>query len=651
MVNWWIDLIVLAVVFSLTGLTGFIPKLIKAVRNLQYIKSIRKQEKVIKSISSEYDDYEDDFYALELEKNELELNRLKLASSETIDKLTTKTATTPFESSKVNFLINAVSLVVSFQAYFFINFSSSYHQLFALNSFQLCLSVLIAPILISLLFVPFLWKLKAKSIYEYIDDKFEETGSKFVKCLLIFIVSLFQLIFGSILIYSFSLHVVQLISNDLNFIQLWQCILLIGICSCLLAMLGIKSIIWANFFQYSIIIICFLIIISIGFTTNTNLDWNKQLNSLINLNENNNNSHYTLWNCLFGLVFSQIPAYCLTQQSYQRIKQAKSLKSARFLILTIIPIGFVNFLLIFLTGYIFKSRSIYEFLTSFTGLIGLYLAALLNCCIGTLASVLKGLSVILIEDVFSRFQNNNNKEKTLNTINNNNTRLLVKRQSNTDYSYEKELLNLKVNWNPNRKKKKILKKYAIKHSKKLANKNLGLTLTFLTSLIMMSLALGLSYMPANITRHAYELLNIFNGPLLFIFVCARFNHFSLKRNHFALNTRSTTSKLKDIRIHYFDLIISCIVSILCVSILFSFKLMYNLKNDETIINQMNYSNITNNNTMTQLNDSIKFIQISYNWYSMIGFLICFINLFVFILIRLIFTCLFSCSKKRYRIRK
>jgi len=125
----------------------------------------------------------------------------------------------------------------------------------------------------------------------------------------------------------------------------------------------------------------------------------------------------------------------------------------------------------------------------------------------------------------------------------------------------------------------------------------------------------------------------------------------LKRNHFALNTRSTTSKLKDIRIHYFDLIISCIVSILCVSILFSFKLMYNLKNDETIINQMNYSNITNNNTMTQLNDSIKFIQISYNWYSMIGFLICFINLFVFILIRLIFTCLFSCSKKRYRIRK
>lgn len=354
-----IDLAIVIAILIVSTIIGFTPKLLKTIRNIRYINAIReKKKKTIKSISNEYDDYDDDLYALEMERQDFELNRLKSFSNDS--NLEANQSNSLKQDSKVNFFMNAISLVIGFQSSISLAGLPVEFYYYGFQSYQFCLSVLIAPVLIAFFFVPFLYNLKSKSIYEYLENKFD-SGSKSVKVFTLFIIIIFQFLFASLVLFSSSLTVVQLIS--IKWINLWHCASVLGLLSGLLAILGLKSIIWANCLQYLIIISCNIAIILFGFQNLSNgsiIDGFKlavnitQQTDRYNLNflQENGRYRYTFLNCLIGLTFNAIPSYCLTQQSYQRIKQAKSLTSARVLVLTIIPFGFMNLFLILTIGLV-----------------------------------------------------------------------------------------------------------------------------------------------------------------------------------------------------------------------------------------------------------------------------------------------------------
>ena len=78
---------------------------------------------------------------------------------------------------KPSFLINAISLVIGFQTSTSIVGLPLEFYYYGARSYQFALCVLVSPIIISMFFIPFLYKLKTASIYDYLDDKFA-VGSK-----------------------------------------------------------------------------------------------------------------------------------------------------------------------------------------------------------------------------------------------------------------------------------------------------------------------------------------------------------------------------------------------------------------------------------------------------------------------------------------
>ena len=85
--------------------------------------------------------------------------------------------TTPTTTNRPSFLMNAISLVIGFQTSTSIVGLPLEFYYYGAHSYQFALCMFIAPILIALFFVPFLYKIKAASIYDYLNDKFGN-GSK-----------------------------------------------------------------------------------------------------------------------------------------------------------------------------------------------------------------------------------------------------------------------------------------------------------------------------------------------------------------------------------------------------------------------------------------------------------------------------------------
>lgn len=91
--------------------------------------------------------------------------------------LATATIPTPPATNRPSFLMNAISLVIGFQTSTSIVGLPLEFYYYGAHSYQFALCMFIAPILIALFFVPFLYKIKAASIYDYLNDKFGN-GSK-----------------------------------------------------------------------------------------------------------------------------------------------------------------------------------------------------------------------------------------------------------------------------------------------------------------------------------------------------------------------------------------------------------------------------------------------------------------------------------------
>jgi len=189
--------------------------------------------------------------------------------------------------------------------------------------------VIISPFIIAHFFVPLLYKIKSKSLYEYLEDKFD--GHTSVKYFTILISVLFQFIFASCVLFSTAVSIRDIILPENLSVNLWHICLFIGFFSAILAFFGLQSVVWANFIQYIVMLGCMVSIIVLGIINygsaeynllNTNASsltmyksfnfgfrsmWNQtkltQRDTFFVFKENFRD-RYTFWNCnYFSLVW------------------------------------------------------------------------------------------------------------------------------------------------------------------------------------------------------------------------------------------------------------------------------------------------------------------------------------------------------------
>ncbi len=550
-------------VASLSILVGFIPRLLESLAAYRQRSHLHQFKKNLRNINdyddNPDDDFDEDLYILDI------ANKHKKSPQDNNNAQSTK--------PQVNFLMNAISLVVGFQSNItLIGLPVEFYR-YGFKSLQLTLSLVLGPILIAAFFIPFIFRIQSASVYAYLDNKFN--GSRSVKSLALILAIIFQLAFASIVLFSTANILIQIISVHYTAITLTPIVLVLGTVGLALALLGLKSVIWANFLQYLILIVCNATVIILGlkfFDNNktnsaaeglsliSNMTYSTGHNRLF-LFQENFNSRYTFWNGLIGLTFNTVPTYCLTQQSFMRIKQAKSMNSARLLVLCVIPFGILNIGLIVCLGAVIfgyfntcgdplasgtmanQNQLLARFLTQFygdyRGLIGVYVGLLVSSAVNSIASSLKGLAVTISGDILggrrSEGGENTNKSRAGELTSSYNVRRLSEKYG-LAYNTEEEILNFQIRFNTTRNKRKLLKEYARRHEP--VSKRLEHVSVVLSGVVMIMVSLALDKSGDSLTGTAMSLLNCVHGPMIFIYLCARFNEIVAEKNQYISNRSS-----------------------------------------------------------------------------------------------------------------
>ena len=166
----------------------------------------------------------------------------------------------------------------------------------------------------------------------------------------------FQLIFGSLVLFSASMSILQILkmtdtaTATADTSLLWPIVLVIGLLSSCLALLGLQSVVWANLLQFVVMVACNLAIIYLGLhdlgahkttelavadpsepianstsapSASTFIMLMQGLASVWNATATRTASEgktaytftfredfrtrYTFWNCLIGLAFNTVP--------------------------------------------------------------------------------------------------------------------------------------------------------------------------------------------------------------------------------------------------------------------------------------------------------------------------------------------------------
>ena len=222
------------------------------------------------------------------------------------------------------------------------------------------------------------------------------------------------------------------------------------------------------------------------------------------------------------------------------------------------------------------SQFLTQFYDKYTGLTGLYIALLLSSSIGTLSSVLTALSITISNDVFNgmfsrrakRFNVNGNVDRTMQKENSFTKQRRLSDEQN-ELIYLEEFVPFKINFKLKRKKRKLFEKYtSSKHgNKNKINKKLVIGVILTSGLLIIVISSLLELIKSSMISIAFSLLNAIHGPVLFIYMCARFNEYSMKRHKYALN-RSMKSRLRNFKFNHIEIILSCILSMLFVEFLY-----------------------------------------------------------------------------------
>jgi len=179
-----IDCVILVVLVSLAILIGFISKFEKW--RVKWHERCEKKKKLARRIELDPDGE----FALDVTETTLMGAANGQANSNLADLSPSSTATQGAKNPEANgpsFIMNAISLVIGFQTSTSIVGLPLEFYYYGARSYQFALCMFIAPILIALFFVPFLYKIKSASIYDYLDGKFGQ-GSKQVSQHLIYLI-------------------------------------------------------------------------------------------------------------------------------------------------------------------------------------------------------------------------------------------------------------------------------------------------------------------------------------------------------------------------------------------------------------------------------------------------------------------------------
>lgn len=180
-----------------------------------------------------------------------------------------------------NFLMNSISIVISFQTAISTLGMPVEFYFYGFKTFQYTLSFVFAALIVAVFFVPLVYRIKSRSIYEYLDDKFE--GAKSVKNFALILAIANQLSISSSVLFSTAICVMQIISLSYP-IRLWPVATAIGLISAFMAILGLESIVWANFIQYVILIVCNVLIVVFGIKNyNASGSFGSNLNEMLNV--------------------------------------------------------------------------------------------------------------------------------------------------------------------------------------------------------------------------------------------------------------------------------------------------------------------------------------------------------------------------------
>jgi hypothetical protein len=193
-----IDWAILVVLVSLAILVGFVTKVGKW--RAKWRERYERKRKLARRIELDPDGELDDFVSMNettligAKPSAQQVDHLSPSSTATTNQQTSINANSAADSKRPSFLINAISLVIGFQTSTSIVGLPLEFYYYGARSYQFALCMFVAPILIALFFVPFLYKIKSASIYEYLEDKFGSSSNQ--------VINIFVIIRLKIIIYS-----------------------------------------------------------------------------------------------------------------------------------------------------------------------------------------------------------------------------------------------------------------------------------------------------------------------------------------------------------------------------------------------------------------------------------------------------------------
>jgi Na+(H+)/acetate symporter ActP len=472
-----------------------------------------------------------------------------------------------------SFLMNSVSFAISFQTIITsLGVPAEFYH-YGFKTYQYSLCVTLAPFIIAFLFVPFLYKLESKSLYDYLDDKFD--GSMAVKRFTLAIGLLTQFFYLSLVVLSTGICTLQIVSLIYPF-KLWTVIAFVTSLSAFLAILGLSSVIWANFVQFILMTACNVLIIVFSIknfqSENASSSFTENLYEMYKLADTDNTSRvfvleenfryrYTLWNCLIGFTFYILPSYAFTQQSYMRIKSTSSETQAKLLLVSIIPfcfsflflaatLGFVAFAYFrkcgdpFEAGLIKNQNEIIvhfliQFFSDYDGLLGCFVGVLISSSVGIISNILKALSVTLTHDLYDKllgFNSESNKspivEEMIDLNDTNQTRPIQR--------------HLKVT-NP-----KLLEILAV----------------VLSTVVATGFAMVLASISGSMTGMTVSFLSSAYSTLIFVYTSARLNDLMDKKLKL-----KPTKKLDSLKFEPTHVIISCLVALFSINFIYLGRLL------------------------------------------------------------------------------
>ncbi|XP_059623001.1 sodium-coupled monocarboxylate transporter 2-like [Phlebotomus argentipes] len=286
----------------------------------------------------------------------------------------------------------------------------------------------------SYIFLPVLYELQLPSSFSYLKLRFGRETQ---------LLASFIYLIGASLFVAINFYVPALVVRHITGTSIWLTTVVLGsVCIFYTAIGGFRAVIWADFFQAILIIVCCLAIAFVGLNLvgGSKEVWSRAQSGgrtvLLNLDPDPT-LRISLWTMLFGHTFLTVNNFGLNQTSIQRFLSVSSLAKARrvlilfyagFLLLHILSIA--TGLIIYAyyescdpltAGFIEKLDQLVPFFVFDTaehlpGMPGIFVAGIFSASLSTMSSCLNSITTCFFEDFIRPFLPQLSKQKTCNLL-------------------------------------------------------------------------------------------------------------------------------------------------------------------------------------------------------------------------------------------